>query len=513
MKVLVMPANQSIEVEKETTLLEAIRQMGIFIESPCGGNHTCGKCKVLVTKGNDRRVTKEEEMALTQEEIMRGMRLACSFTVNEEVTAFIRKESKNRTALTKQIKQEPAQLQEQLGVAIDIGTTTVEFHILSLKTKRLVGKQRFYNPQIAYGADVIARITYCLNHKDGQKMLHDCLLSKLNEEIEHCCNTLGVSVKQISRVVMVCNTTMSYIAQGTDVKELAKAPFVISNKGDCHYTGQDFGLTVCPEASIYMAPIIGGHVGSDAFACLVATKMDQLKGNYLLVDVGTNGEILLSVNGGLYACSTAAGPAFEGAGLSCGMRADSGAITKAVVKDGQIVVNVVDHLRAAGISGSGIIDVLAAMLKLQVMDDTGYIHKDICSEKGYLVAGNAYVTRNDVRQIQLAKGAIYAGIDCLLKQAGIRKQDLDGIYLAGAFGSNIDVRNAMILGLLPDVDIRKVDNVGNAAITGAKELLLNSSVREHYLEKRNEIQHIELADTPMFRECFINSLNFRSILF
>ncbi|MDO5292206.1 MAG: ASKHA domain-containing protein [bacterium] len=513
MKVLVMPANQILEVKKGTLLIEALQQENVFVDSPCGGNHTCGKCKVLVAKGNDQKVTKDEELLLSKEEVMRGMRLACSFVIDQDITVFVRDNRKKNKWMLKDSVKPSMPIDEELYIAIDIGTTTVEFHIIESKTKRVVAKHRFYNPQITYGADVIARITYCITHKEGQGVLHDCLFDSLNKEIETCCKKYGILSRQIVKAAVVCNTTMSYLVQQADVCELAKAPFIVRKKGDCHYTGKELGLTVCPDASVYMTPIIGGHVGSDAFACLVATKVDQQEGNYLIVDVGTNGEILLSAKGALYACSTAAGPAFEGAGLSCGMRADSGAITKAVVKDDQIVVNVVDHVEAAGISGSGIIDVLAAMLKLQVMDDSGYIKEDVYGENGYWVAGKAYVTRNDVRQIQLAKGAIYAGIECLLRKAGIYKEEIDGIYLAGAFGSNINVRNAMVLGLLPNVDVRKVDNVGNAAIAGAKELLLNSSIRQAYLEKKGQIQHVELADTPQFRETFINSLNFRSILF
>ncbi len=512
MKVLIMPANITCEVAEEKSLLEVLRQSGVFVESPCGGNHTCGKCKVLVTKGNDHKLSEEEKRLLTEEEEQRGMRLACAMLVEEDLTVLVPRQKKDEMA-QETCETEAVNKDSKYGIAIDVGTTTVEFGIVHLESKRTVAKQKFFNPQIAYGADVIARITYCVSTSDGERILRECLISKLNRMISSCLQQLNIEREQIKRAAFVGNTTMSYLLSGTGLKSLAKAPFTLQYEGDVIYPAKQFGLSIAEDGEVYVALNIAGHVGSDAYACLLATRLHEKEGNHLLVDVGTNGEILLSSNNKVYACSTAAGPAFEGAGLSCGMRASTGAITKAKVCHGRIDTEVVGQLEAEGISGSGIIDLLACMLELGVMDDTGYIKEEAMENSRYPITNKVGITREDVRQIQLAKGAIAAGIQCLMEEANVSCEALDGIYLAGAFGSNIDTNNAKKIGLLPNIDIRKVHNLGNAAMDGARRMLLNWERKEDCHIDTNEIVHVELAQVKKFRECFIENINFRSLLF
>lgn len=508
MKVVFMPENKVAEVTKGSTLLDVAKELGVLIESPCGGNYMCGKCKVLVSRGNDGVLLPEELHFLTEEEIKRGIRLACCCKVTQDMTVLVPRKAPIPLAKRMEERRTGLQNEKSLGVAIDVGTTTIEAHIIDLASFHIKKKVKFYNPQIAYGADVIARITYAAGNPKREEALKNVLVSAINTQVIEAIEELGGKETDIKKVTMVGNTTMSYILTGVSLSYLAKAPFSLVYKGNKQYQAEELGIFSGSKANIYVGPNIGGHVGSDAFSCLVAADLMRKKGCYILADIGTNGEILLVNNGTVYACSTAAGPAFEGAGLSCGMRADAGAITKAAVKDKTLVCQTEGNTAPIGISGSGIIDVLAGMLALGIMEETGYIKEGCCKEQGFEVASGVFVAREDVRQIQLAKAAIHSGIRVLLQTAGILAEDVDQWYLAGAFGSNINIVNAMRIGLLPTVPISKVQYVGNAAVMGAKEFLRRFEQAEEFEAWTKKITHVELANREGFQELFIQSINF-----
>lgn len=513
MNIVFMPINKSGEIEEGTTILQAARELGVAIESPCGGVRKCGKCKVLVAKGNDHMLQAEENELLTEQEIARGMRLACCCKVKSDMVVMV---PNIFAARNNNQAQRPIQGKQQtggtFGVVVDVGTTTMEVHVVDLHTYQIRKKLKAYNPQIPYGADVIARITYAVGKEGREEQLQEVLHHGIDQMIREAVEGVGQSVEEIEKIVIVGNTTMSYCVSCTSLKSLAKAPFSLLYEGGCFHKASDIGILPETKAKVFVGPNIGGHVGSDAFAGLLATGVLGKDGCYLLVDIGTNGEILFSDHGTIYACSTAAGPAFEGAGLSYGMRAQTGAITKAVVKEKQIVCQVEGNTSPIGISGSGCIDVLAAMLELGILEETGYLKEQYCFPKGYEVAKNVYLSKEDIRQIQLAKAAIYAGILSLLKVAGKRIEEVDQMYLAGAFGSNLDVKNAIAIGLLPNIPISKVQYVGNAAITGAKEMLRGLENGEEWKQTCKKIQHVELANLDGFQETFIGAINFRSCL-
>lgn len=534
MKVTFLPSFSHVEVEQGTTLLDAIRKTELSLEASCGGNGTCGKCKVQVTKGNTKAYSKEEHIKLSEEEKQKGIRLACHCKVEEDMCVILNnwssesdtrwnwreKEGGDNTTQRKASKK-------RLGIAMDIGTTTVELQVYDLETGlRLVG-DRFMNPQRVYGADVISRITYCYNQPERVQQLRKGLLAKCNEAIEKAIHTLRMSVEWIEKIVIVCNTTMSHILVGESVDTLAKAPFEMKYYGGTEFSKRELPFLLAEEGRIHILHNIGGHVGADTFGCVLALGLHEKKGTYLLMDIGTNGEMVLAKDGELYACSTAAGPAFEGAGITYGMCAGPGAITK-VTLGGQsetgeekFRLQVIGNTIPAGISGSGIIDALACMLRAGIMDYSGFVSEEYVQEnkdgshKGVVLykdkaknENTLLVTREDIRQIQMAKAAIFAGAMSLLEIRGVAIEELDGIYLAGAFGSHIDISNSIQIGLLPTVDITKIQEVGNAALQGAKEVLVGKYDQIVQKQILDQLHHIELAEYEFFKEKFIHSMNF-----
>ena len=511
MKVTFLPAMRHVDVPVGCTLLEAAQEAGIYIEASCGGHGSCGKCKVQVTKGNRKDFSEAELVKLTEEERDRGVRLACHVKIEEEMCVIAKGAMEMKNKISMPQRQERRDKRRVLGIAMDIGTTTVELQIYDMETKRRVIGDRFMNPQRVYGADVVSRITYCNKRPERVEQLQTLLICSCNESINKMVKSIGASAEEIEKIVVVCNTTMSHILVGESVDTLAKAPFAMSFAGGRTFSSAELPFFMSQHGKVEVLENIGGHVGSDAFGCILALGLCNKPGTHLLLDIGTNGEMVLAKDGVLSACSTAAGPAFEGAGIAYGMCAGAGAITKVAYDERRgFSLHVVENMVPVGISGSGVIDALACMLRKGVMDETGYIPEKYLipaqgsTQRGYPLyqdssgkENHILLTREDIRQIQMAKAAIYAGAMSLLEKEGVSLNELDTIYLAGAFGSHIDVVNAMQIGLLPRINVSKVKEVGNAALMGAKEVAKG-------------IHHIELAEYESFKEKFIVSMNFFS---
>jgi uncharacterized 2Fe-2S/4Fe-4S cluster protein (DUF4445 family) len=386
------------------------------------------------------------------------------------------------------------------ALAFDIGTTTLVGALLNTQTGEDVALASAMNPQTAYGDDVLSRIAHAGKEEKSQEELRSCILDAVQQMIREVCQEAGVAARQIGTAVFAGNTTMQHLLCGFDPTALGMVPFVPLYKRGIEMDGDSFGLELHPEALIYVFPVIGGFVGGDTIAGLLACEMQELEGPVVMVDIGTNGEIVLLHDGRLYAASTAAGPAFEGARISCGMRAASGAIERVKAED-DLLFSVIGGGEPVGLCGSGLIDLCGELLKIGALKQDGRllvgeelpdsvpekIKRRMClKENGepecllHEAHGRQVIlTQRDVRELQLGAGAIRAGIQILLKQAGIAATDLKQVLIAGGFGSFIRRDNAQRIGLIPaEVHHEKVRFTGNIAFSGAKRVAVSQQAQE-----------------------------------
>jgi uncharacterized 2Fe-2S/4Fe-4S cluster protein (DUF4445 family) len=417
------------------------------------------------------------------------------------------------------------------GVAFDIGTTTVVAMLWNLTTGKELGAAACTNPQNEYGADVISRITYC--DDDPQKFVNirSKIIEGLNKLTSELTTKFNVDKDEILRVTVGGNTTMSHIFAGYPPASLARAPFSPMYTGTLQLKQEDLGLMVSEGAQITLLPNIAGHVGGDIVAGIVASRILDQKKLTLFLDIGTNGEIVLAGDGVAMTCSTAAGPAFEGATIRNGMRAAPGAIEKIQIKGGEVFIKTVDDAEPVGICGSGIIDVMAEMLgtglinfkgRLASKEDLEKIHPEspladrlVNTQDGrefilvYKEGGeDIVVTQKDIREVQLAKGAVAAGISIMLKRMGKKTEDIHKIIIAGAFGNFIHKESAVAIGLIPSLSMNKIISAGNTAGAGVSMALMSDVEMERTKSIPNRVEHIELASCSDFQDEYMKALAF-----
>ncbi len=435
------------------------------------------------------------------------------------------------------ISIEPGDTTDQMyGVAFDIGTTTIMGSLLDLKTASVIAVAATTNPQNAYGADVISRITHASESRENLKQLQEKVIEAANKIIKDLLRQTKVARDRVYEVTAVGNTTMSHLFMGVDPTFLAPAPFVPAYSRPLEVEASELGLKVNPAGRVTFLPNIAGYVGSDTVGVIIAADMDQRKDNCAAIDIGTNGELVLAANGRLMACSTAAGPAFEGAQIKHGMRAAAGAIESVDYKEGEIKLGTIDNLPACGICGSGLIDAAAALLDAGLIEPSGrFVNPEENPEKvpdrfknrlrrgegGYEfvlvtaedsdIDSDIVLSQGDVRELQLAKGAIYAGLMILLKEAEIEIDDLDQVLLAGAFGNYVRKESALTIGLLPQLPPEKIVAVGNAAGDGSRMALASKTIRERAGNLPHRVEHLELSTRPDFQDIFIEAMAFQKI--
>jgi uncharacterized 2Fe-2S/4Fe-4S cluster protein (DUF4445 family) len=632
--VIFMPAGRRDRVEPGKTVLDAARQVGVEIESICGGRLTCGKCKVIVENGRfDKHgiistLTHLSQPSTEETELLRKMgengdcRLSCAALVDGDVLIFVPEESRahkqviRKSATERVIEVNPVirqiyvevetaelgkhrgdwgrlqdaiaeqwelenlmidlfvlrKLQELLrkgkwkvtvilwherevidvipgyyegiyGLAVDIGSTTIAAHLCDLRTGDVLATESTMNPQVSYGEDLMSRVSYAMMHKDGLRKMHTAVINTLNKVAARAAKTAGLRIRDIHEAVFVGNTTMIHIFLGINPQELGGAPFALANKDAVDLKARELGLHFHKSANAHVLPAEAGHVGADNVAVLIAEEPYDQDEIVLTVDVGTNAEIVLGNREWLLSASSPTGPAFEGAQIMFGMRAAPGAIERVRI-DAQTKVarfRVIGEERwsdewqigpdatpetqprylAAGICGSGIIEVVAEMFVTGILQPDGRFNPNHDHARvqwqdqiGAYVLTTAeesasgepiLVTQQDVRNIQLAKAALYAGCKLLMDRASI--QQVDRIVMAGAFGSYIDPKYAMILGLIPDCELEKVTAVGNAAGDGARIALLNQEKRLKAQEVAYLARYIETALDPKFQEEFVNAIH------
>ena len=419
------------------------------------------------------------------------------------------------------------------GMAFDIGTTTIVGSLLDMKTGHEVGLAADINPQVSFGDDVISRIEYSSKCDRHLHELQKTIMDAVSKLIKRACKEAAVSTEEIYEVTFAGNTTMEHLLCGIETAQLGQVPFVPAHAKGLLLPAAEFGLPIHPRGTAYVFPVIGGFVGGDTVAGMLVTRIDQLDGPVLMVDIGTNSEIVLAHQGKLWAASTSAGPAFEGAKISCGMRATRGAIEK-VVFDGDVRLGTIGNAQPVGLCGSGLIDAAAELLRHGIVSPEGRmlsadelpaslveplrkrvfcdgehiefrLHEDAKSEGRRPLA----LTQRDLRELQLANGAIRAGIRIVCKQAGIRTSDLGRVLIAGGFGSFIRRSNALRIGLLPtDVPHERIAYVGNASLDGAKWALLSTNARKRAEELAHAALHVELSQDSDFQTQFTEAMIF-----
>ncbi len=611
-------------------MLDAARQLGVYVESVCGGRATCGRCQISVQEGNFAKhgitsliehlsqVGPKEERYDRVRGLPEGRRLSCSaqilgdlvidvpqdtvinaqvvrkaadervfdrnpavrmcyveveepdmekplgdldrlkvalatdwhfddvevdFHITPQVQQILRKgEWKVTAAIHKDREDErprlialyPGLKNEAYGIACDIGSTTIAMHLSSLLSGRTVASAGTSNPQIRFGEDLMSRVSYVMMNPDGRGAMTDAVREALNGLIDKVCAEGGISREDILDSVFVGNPIMHHLFLGIDPTELGGAPFALAVSGAVEVKSSEIGLPMNAGTRSYLLPCIAGHVGADAAAATLSEGPHRQDEMMLLVDIGTNAEIVLGNRARVVAASSPTGPAFEGAEISSGQRAAPGAIERVRI-DAQTLeprfrvigvepwsdepgfAEAAAQIGVTGICGSAIIEVIAEMYLSGIISEDGVVDGTMAARSPRILEnGRTFsyllhegtpritVTQNDVRAIQLAKAALYAGVKLLMDKQGV--SHLDRIGLAGAFGTFIDPKYAMVLGLIPDCDLEKVKAVGNAAGTGARMCLLNRDYRREIEETVRKIEKIETALEPKFQEHFVAAM-------
>ena len=461
-----------------------LRENGYYISAPCGGLGICGKCKVRLIRDG-----KEESV------------LACRTTLETDCTVCLPDEeadlSWNETAAEVKLKQE----RQGFGAAVDLGTTTVALRLFNLSDGKALGNISQWNEQKSCGADVITRIGYCIDNENGLEHLGDTIRGQISEMLSQLCSEHGVPLSEVKEIFLAGNTVMQHIFTGISPDSIASAPFLPKSYFD---DGKPYMLGEIP---VYTAPCVAGYVGGDITAGILSTGINGKRGKSLFIDVGTNGEMALGDENGFAACAVASGPAFEGAGISCGMPAAYGAINKVELCDEGLSYEVLGGGEAKGICSSGLLDLAACLLELGYIDESGCLSDDDGEDCFYLT-DEVYISQKDIRQLQLAKAAVAAGIKLLMQKENLSFDDIEALYLAGGFGNRLRPESAVRIGMLPAEMKDKIRTAGNTSLAGACLALLDSESRSKLNEIKEKCRYIELSSSLDFNDCFVDEMSF-----
>jgi len=602
-------SGRSVFVLPGTKIIEAAGRAGININTPCGGQGTCGKCRIQITSEAKEAPSQPEEDAFSLEELQQGWRLACQTSASGDMTVYIPDDSLILTSLKiltesqgfGQIQTQPAvrkiyfelteptrtdnepdleRLGEQIGkcrirleqikklpkflrdndfkgtavlldhnlidlepgdtstqcygAAFDIGTSTIVGSLLDLCNGAEIAITSGINPQVSYGDDVLSRIKHASSCAGCLQQLHSEIISSINKMIEGMCQQKNIDREKIYEVVVAGNTTMEHIFCGIDPSSLGQVPFVPVHSKGLMFSASELNLSINHRALVYLMPIIGGFVGGDITGGVLVTNLTSQTNPYLLIDVGTNGEIVLAKDGNIWAASTAAGPALEGARISCGMRATHGAIEK-VIFDEDVHCSTIGGVNPIGICGSGLIDLAAELLENGVISTNGRllsgdelpagladaikrrVRKNENGQAEFIVYEpqkgykdlSVIITQQDIRELQLAIGAIRAGVEIMLRKTNIKVEEIQKVFVAGGFGYFIRRANAQRVGLLPtQLSHDKITFIGNSSLDGAQLALLSTDARKKAEQIAEKTFHIQLSLDSEFQSEFVDAMIF-----
>ena len=521
------PDGRQISIHAGATLVEAAGRAGIILNTVCGGKGICKKCAVFLAQ-DSREV------------------LACQYRVESDLIVTIPLESRFfeqkilMHGVDAQIDVRPNVYRKYavadsakriLGAAVDIGTTTVVAKLLDMQEANTIATAAELNPQTRFGDDVISRITYGATDEKLAE-LHKTIVDCVNRLTAELCKQASTEPDDIYELCIVGNTTMNHIFLKLPIAQLGRAPYEASSLDAHDLAPSELDLNINPHGNVHTVENIAGFVGSDTVAVGLAVDIASAVEMTLAVDIGTNGEIILGTKDKLYAASCAAGPAFEGARISCGSRAAEGAIEAVVISGDDIDLDVIGNSPPRSICGSGLIDAVAVMLELGIIDNTGRFADDkqleeklpppiaarmteLDGQPAFTLTeptgqgGNKIVlTQKDIRETQLAKAAIRAGIKLLQKKLGLEDADIQHVYLAGAFGNYINPANAVRLGLLPEIPLERIRSIGNAAAVGAQMTLISNQCRKAAADLAQKTQYVEIAHQPEFQDVFADCMFF-----
>ena len=604
-KIVFQPSGRRGKFDGELTILEAAKNLGVPLESLCGGEGWCGRCKIIVEEGlgNLSPITTEERLLLTDEELSSNFRLACRASFHGDVMVSVPEVSmamvqvvrkplleisvKLEPALKKYyvelppptledpvgdmerllksleethglkdlrmdfqvlkdlskvlreggwkatvtvwcgseiVKVEPGKSERLYGVAVDVGTTTMVGYLFNLTTGKLMAYHSLMNPQVPFGEDVMSRITYVINNSEGLEKLHQRVIAGINFIIESLARQANIALTDIYEVVLVGNTCMHHLLLKLNPEYLGYSPFPPVLHHSVDVKARELKVRILPSGNLHVLPIEAGFVGADNVGVLIASEPWKSREIQLVIDIGTNGEIVLGNRRRILSASCATGPAFEGAHIKYGMRAAPGAIEKVKIDAESLDVEyeTIGGEKPRGICGSGIIQVIAEMFKAGIILHSGVFNKQLKiprlrkTSEGYefvlawkdeaVVEADIAITQRDIRAVQLAKAAMYAGAKILMKH--FKTNRVEKVVLAGAFGTYIDREAAMVIGMFPDCPLEKVSSIGNAAGEGARLALLNLPKREEAEWVARKVQYVEIAVDPSFQDEFVAAMMF-----
>lgn len=488
--ITVLPHNFIFSVPHGANLLEVLSQNGFFIPAACGGRGTCGKCAVKCRKAND-----EEYQTV----------LSCHTAVESDLTVLLDSEGMGGLWKVSDLSQHRG---KEVGMLLDIGTTTLAACLVDKTTGETLARASALNPQGTLGADVISRISAFGNGK-GEEM-RAAIVDATNRIIAEFLHTGA----QIDELIVVGNPTMLHLFIGADPTGIGTYPFTPAFVDTKYFMGADIGIHA---PRVRLLPSISAYLGSDVVAGVLACEMDKTNETQLFMDLGTNGEIVLSHKGKLYAASTAAGPALEGANLCCGMGGVSGAVDRVWCEDGQLHFTTVDGAPARGICGSGLLDLIALLLDEGILDETGAFEEECTSplfrhleDDCFYVTPAVYLSQDDVRQFQLAKAAIAAGVEAIVAHCGVKMSEITRVFLAGGLGYYMSPTSASRTGLLSPTLLSRTQIVGNTALAGARLCLLNEENQTALDAVCTSTETVELSFSPVFSQAYIENMGFET---
>lgn len=619
-KVLFKPDEKEVSVEDGANLLKAAHQAGIYLNSECGGEGICGRCKVQIVEGFGEK--KSSFMTfLTKDEIQKGYVLACQTDIHSnlvilvpsqaalEVDAILKKgtvlvsgvpekmekefadqrEVSHYHPLTRKtflklpppnlndtlpdqerlfreikktdgaanlelnlqcLRQLPALLRESnweltvtswehdgtteiihlepgdtsrnnYGIALDVGTTTVVAELVNLVTGEVLDVRGTYNKQISYGEDVITRIIFACT-KDGMDPLNQAIIGNINQLIEQLVRKNGIHKEQVTAIMAAGNPTMIHLLLRLNPCHIRLEPYIPASNTYAPIRASEIGIDILPQAIITCMPGVSSYVGGDITAGLLSSNMHNSSEISALLDLGTNGEIALGNNEWLVCCSASAGPAFEGGGLRCGMRATTGAIQEVLFKNGEATISTIGNVKARGICGSGLIDLIAEMFRNNIIDPTGKFQSDsgnprirqreeesefvLSFAKESHTGEDIVFTETDIANVIKSKAAVLSAAKVLIESVGIDFQKLDRIFVAGGFGNHLNIQNAITIGLLPDIPEEKIHFIGNSSLNGARIALLSKHALEEATFTAKKMTYFELSVNPRFMDEFIAAM-------
>lgn len=484
------PLGKEILAEKGSSLLDILHEFGV--EFPCGGKGRCGKCKIRLLAGeisqDARHLQTTRDLGLDPE-----WRLACMSRAENDLVLEV-----GQFEVLIQADETPFEFQasEGYGVAVDLGTTSLVAQLLDLSSGKVLAVETAMNPQRAYGSDLISRLEYAL--AQGTETLTALIRKTVGEMISKLLRDRGLG---LNKVVIVGNSVMQHLFSGLDITTLSFYPFTSHTLGTQSFTAASLQWNIpCEEIRFY--PSIGSFVGSDILAGIHATGMWRAKEYAVLVDLGTNGEIVVGNRDGLWCASTAAGPAFEGARISMGMLATTGAISSVEQGPEGVACRVIGNVPATGICGSGLIDAVAVLLE---RDQLGAFGEILSGQAEVPLAGKVVLTQKDIQEFQLAKAAVAAGLHILLRKLGIAGEDISAVYISGAFGNYINLARMVQTGMM-DFPLERIHKRGNTALIGAKMFLFSElSLAEEIL---GLCHHVNLESDTDFQDIFVDKLSF-----